>query len=189
MIFGNFRFNYYVYVMTKKCFKCKVEKGVSEFYKHNKMKDGYLNKCKECTKNDNSLNYKKKSLNEEWVESERKRGRDKYKRLGYASYSKERNIRVPSTNLAAYKSLSKKLKIETGKEAHHWSYKIDHVYDVIILDIKTHRRLHRLMTLDHTNMWYISKYGDILDSKDKHVDFIKKHFSECDFTLVNMNNT
>lgn len=55
----------------KTCFKCGAEKPLSEFYKHAKMADGHLNKCKECTKTDVKV---RRQANPAVQEYDRKRG-------------------------------------------------------------------------------------------------------------------
>ena len=44
----------------KTCFKCNVQKPLTDFYKHPAMADGHVNKCKECNKTDVTENRLKK---------------------------------------------------------------------------------------------------------------------------------
>ena len=45
---------------VKTCFKCDKEKPLSEFYKHPRMADRHVNKCKDCNKSDNTVNRRSK---------------------------------------------------------------------------------------------------------------------------------
>jgi len=143
--------------MEKICFKCNVVKPLDQFYKHPQMGDGYLNKCKECNKNDVKENYIANKQKEGYIEKERKRGREKHHRL-YSGKSKHNplnnfkwKIKYPEKELAKLKS--NKLKKE-GFEKHHWSYNPEHYLDVIWLTKKHHMKGHRFIVYDQERMMY-----------------------------------
>ena len=121
---------------TKVCFKCKKEKPLSEFYKHPRMADGYLNKCKECTKKDVHKNYEKNIENQDYIEKERERGRDKYRRL----YSNGRSKSAHKENRHSRRDVELRGVRCEGKEVHHWDY--NRKLDIFLLS----RRAHKLAT-------------------------------------------
>ena len=64
--------------MAKNCFKCGKKKKLSEFYKHKMMKDGHLNKCKTCARQDAAERELHLRLTDpKWLSRERERCREK----------------------------------------------------------------------------------------------------------------
>lgn len=166
--------------MEKICFKCNVKKPLDFFYAHPAMKDGHLNKCKECNKKDVSKNYETNKSVEGFIEKERKRGRNKYHRLyvGTGKAKPESNKRYfekyPEKQRANSAS-SSILKPFEGAEKHHWSYNKEHYKDVIFLTKKHHNKAHRFIIYDQEQMMYRRCDNNILlDTKEAHELFIKE---------------
>ena len=154
---------------TKLCFKCGIERPITDFYKHPQMKDGRLNKCMSCTKNDVRTKYIKDMEDENYVEKQRKRGREKYKRLGYSTRKS-----AHSENKGTAKHLKLKGLLLSGHEAHHWNY--NYPIDVFILNRRHHKLIHKYLTFNPLLKVFISSEGDLLDTKEKHHNFIRQIF-------------
>ena len=150
---------------TKVCFKCGKELPITEFYKHPQTADGYLNKCKSCTKKDVHENYEKNIVSPDYVEKERERGRDKYKRL-YAG------VHAPQRHMSNKKTRAKLIKLGydlTGFEVHHWNY--NHSMDVFLLTPRQHKKVHSFFTFNKESQCF--QYGDkILTTRDDHREAI-----------------
>ena len=157
---------------TKICFKCNQEKQLSEYYKHSKMADGYLNKCKTCTVRDSKIVTDRKTSTPEGLEKERERHREKYKRLGYKEKQKEWNQNKPWKNLQVYKNLSRKFKLPKGIELHHWNYNEEFLEDVFTLNIKEHKKAHSFLILDIEKRIFKTKEGEYLDTRENHFNYL-----------------
>lgn len=162
----------------KECFKCKQVKPLTDFYKHPEMSDGYVNKCKECNKNNIKSNYLHKREDPLYIEKERTRGREKYRRLytGTGKSNIKSNIKYfdkyPEKKKATTMSANLKKPFDSA-ERHHWSYNEIDYKDVIWLTKKEHMKAHRFIIYDQERMMY-RRYdnNELLETRDRHTQFI-----------------
>ena len=117
--------------LEKMCFKCLEKKPLSEFYKHPRMADGHLGKCKECNKKDVQENYS--ANREQYAEYEKKRWLRPERREAAIEYQRNRRAKNP-IKYKANNLLSSAIKCgraeknpcqkcgDTVAEAHHPDY-------------------------------------------------------------------
>tara|TARA_R110002153_G_scaffold175464_1_gene328740 strand:- start:274 stop:711 length:438 start_codon:yes stop_codon:yes gene_type:complete len=135
------------------------------------MADGHLNKCIDCAKKDIKLRTEINTSTPEGLEKERKRNRDKYKRLNYKEKQKVWDKDKPWKSESKYKNLSRKFKTPKGYELHHWNYNTKFLEDVILMTIKQHRCLHKYLTLS-VNIRIFKSQDSYLTTKKSHLEFI-----------------
>lgn len=141
----------------KNCFKCGKAKPPSEFYRHPRMADGYLGKCKVCTRADSEARRKKKEQEPGWMAKEAARHRAKTlanppqvtaeKRLEYqkryrAKYPEKTRARQQAKRaLAAGKIMRIPCHCGQPGEMHHPDY--TRPLDVVWLCDEHHKLSHR----------------------------------------------
>lgn len=161
---------------SKVCFKCNIEKPLSDYYKHKQMGDGHLNKCIECTRLDSRNQYDKNIQNEEWVEKERFRNKERRIRLNYTEKKRNKwDVGKPWRDSSVYKGLRKKYyeNLKNIYKLHHWNYNDEFLKDVFIMKSREHRLLHNHLILDIEKRIFYLDDGTYLDTREKHEEFIK----------------
>lgn len=138
----------------KVCFRCGETKPLSHFYKHPKMLDGHLNKCKTCTKSDVRDNREKNVDYYRAYDTKRNYSRNRVEaRQTYSAEYASKNPIVKSAQTKVNNAVrDKRIFRPTCCEfcgnhgtihAHHSSYSEDMWLVVTWLCAACHHRLHK----------------------------------------------
>lgn len=137
--------------MNKTCFKCQKVLPISEFYVHQRMADGHINKCKTCTKADVKRNRIEKP--DQLRAYEERRAKTEKRRALSLAQGKKQRAKHPERDAARTKLLRA---VRAGivapwpvcaiptchekPEAHHPDY--SRPLDVVWLCSSHHKRAH-----------------------------------------------
>lgn len=137
-------------IHSKQCFKCKTVKPLTEFYKHEQMGDGHLNKCKSCTKKD-ANEHREKNI-ERIRKYDRERGKNPERQKAAYEVSKAWR-QADKRRMAAHNAVTRAIRAgklirmnceRCGAEktyAHHDDY--DKPLDVMWLCQPCHKKRHK----------------------------------------------
>lgn len=179
---------------TKRCFKCGETKPLSAFYKHPRMTDGHVNKCKECNKKDvvenrlSNLSYyqecdrnRKNASERAMINNERNKARYKNNEDFKQNVRRTREKWLDENNHKRSAHLAVQSATRTGKihkpsvcsccgdspetiYGHHWSYEESNWLDVMWLCSKCHGKEHR--RINDCKRRGILEYADIQNAEE-----------------------
>lgn len=182
--------------MGKLCGSCNIEKALDNFYKNKASKDGMTRYCKDCMKLKRKKYYEKCKENPEWVRRDRKRNLEYISRMrknpewvekkreydrtiyktkhGKEKRIKYRNEKRPWLKTYEYYKAYRRLNLPKGIEVHHWSYKASNLQCVFVLPRGEHKKLHKQLSLNERHLCFmVKKTGQLLDTRQKHLTFMK----------------
>jgi hypothetical protein len=55
---------------------------------------------------------------------------------------------------------------------HHWSYNESDIFDIIIISKRDHKKAHKYMRYNPNFFFYMDLNGELLDTRQKHIDYI-----------------
>jgi len=140
-------------IITKRCWKCKEIKPLSEYHKAKRYKDGHNNLCKICNLEQSSINAKTPKRKASLKQYERtKIGKKVRSKIGkrfrgrFPERSKAKdavNHAVAAGILPKIKTLQCYLCFKPAQEYHHYlGYEPKHWLDVLPACIKCHNKIH-----------------------------------------------
>jgi len=156
----------------KTCGTCHKSLPLDNFHKNTTKSQGLSGRCKACTSVHRKKYEERYKLDPAWLENKRTICREWARRHPDQLYEPERqrqaiiryNKRYPEKTIA--RRASQYVPKTPGCRNHHWSYRKEHYFDIIVLTTRQHALAHRFMTYDQERMMYRRMDGTLIDSRE-----------------------
>jgi hypothetical protein len=157
---------------TKTCADCEQEKPLSEFHKCSKSADGRQSYCKDC-----KLSYQREYDRRKYRERGGYSELSEEEKRAERRYERKYKNRYPE-KVKAHKFANENMSIPVELEAHHWSYRDEHMGSIFLLDEQQHYLVHQRLKYDQEEKQYRTAEGELLATKQNHRRFIADVLNE-----------